>query len=646
MSYNIRNSAGQVVVNVPDRHTDKESTSLALVGYNVTNYGLDHSENFYHLLENFAFDSPPQAPVMGQLWYDTASDTMMLYSGTEWNPVGGGGGPSVGGNPFENGLSGSYHLAITDPATSVLLFFAGGKIVMILSPIDLLQSSLPANVEIQSVQYPVASRFPYGLQAGATMAQDADDYVFMGKVPQATQALFAGGGDANKPAGWSFIDLGTNSVALMISNGVIICAVSQIAVPNASLVTSVAVTVQLDDHTFQTTTMPFKSIFPGGLVQGLTFSTGFAVGGTVTLALFQQGLDDQYALITEEYKVWVDANSATASKMLLLETKFTSAAGNSSFAQAIDYILAQSTDTSATATAITALKTEFQTALGTTTWADALSKLSTTSTATTANSTDLTQLKAALQTNTGFNTFAEAINKLWVEATTDAGGTVAGWSLTLNSNGYITGIQALNGGATNNFFKVTASQFIIGDNNIDFIPFEVRNGVVYMKNAVIENLSIGTEKITGNAISTMAYTFLGGDYAIPTNGGGGDSVNFSTTRGRAAFVPAYDIMNIGFNKTSNDSTLEIVCYMNAASENDFRLAVTIFRDGVQLQQSYSVMISDGGQPSASCMTFVALDGVGAGGHTYTVRVQNLSYDGSSTLYVLSTSYVKVTEFKK
>ena len=50
--------------------TVDNSTSLNLVGKNVSNFGALQNENFLYLLENFSNSSSPPNPVNGQLWYD------------------------------------------------------------------------------------------------------------------------------------------------------------------------------------------------------------------------------------------------------------------------------------------------------------------------------------------------------------------------------------------------------------------------------------------------------------------------------------------------------------------------------------------------------------------------------------------------
>jgi microcystin-dependent protein len=83
-------SVNKGTITVSDSTLNTE-TSLSLPGRYTTAYGQAISENFLHLLENFASSTAPQRPVEGQLWYDTASgvDQLKLYDGTIWQAAAG-----------------------------------------------------------------------------------------------------------------------------------------------------------------------------------------------------------------------------------------------------------------------------------------------------------------------------------------------------------------------------------------------------------------------------------------------------------------------------------------------------------------------------------------------------------------------------
>jgi microcystin-dependent protein len=79
---------GEIVVEDGAPNTE---TSMTLPGRLSTDYGLAVNTNFLHLLENFANASPPANPVEGQLWYDTTTevDQLKIYDGTNWVAAGG-----------------------------------------------------------------------------------------------------------------------------------------------------------------------------------------------------------------------------------------------------------------------------------------------------------------------------------------------------------------------------------------------------------------------------------------------------------------------------------------------------------------------------------------------------------------------------
>lgn len=80
MPYTIKKSNGETVVVIPDGAIDEASTSLNLVGKNVSGYGFYQNENFLYLLENFAKATPPEEPILGQIWYDITAKQLKVYT--------------------------------------------------------------------------------------------------------------------------------------------------------------------------------------------------------------------------------------------------------------------------------------------------------------------------------------------------------------------------------------------------------------------------------------------------------------------------------------------------------------------------------------------------------------------------------------
>lgn len=91
MTYVIRftnNENGTLTVQDNGVNTE---TDLSFPGDRYTGYGQIIGENFLHLLENFASPSEPASPVQGQLWYKTSAtgNVLQIYDGTEWTSAGG-----------------------------------------------------------------------------------------------------------------------------------------------------------------------------------------------------------------------------------------------------------------------------------------------------------------------------------------------------------------------------------------------------------------------------------------------------------------------------------------------------------------------------------------------------------------------------
>ncbi len=66
-----------------------EQTDLKLIGKGYAGYGELIGENFLHLLENFSNPSAPSKPISGQLWWDSSTSKLKVYTGTAWQASGG-----------------------------------------------------------------------------------------------------------------------------------------------------------------------------------------------------------------------------------------------------------------------------------------------------------------------------------------------------------------------------------------------------------------------------------------------------------------------------------------------------------------------------------------------------------------------------
>jgi microcystin-dependent protein len=87
MTYEITKSDGTTLVEISDGLIDTATSSITFIGKNVVNYGELQNENMLHILENFAFDSSPVNPLVGQLWFDTATNNLKFYNQDSWKTL-------------------------------------------------------------------------------------------------------------------------------------------------------------------------------------------------------------------------------------------------------------------------------------------------------------------------------------------------------------------------------------------------------------------------------------------------------------------------------------------------------------------------------------------------------------------------------
>ncbi len=88
MSYIVNLPDGTLLTTILDGTIDTTSSSLTLVGRNYSGYGEIIAEDLVALLVNFADTTAPNNALEGQLWFDTNSNTVKVYTGTSWRNIG------------------------------------------------------------------------------------------------------------------------------------------------------------------------------------------------------------------------------------------------------------------------------------------------------------------------------------------------------------------------------------------------------------------------------------------------------------------------------------------------------------------------------------------------------------------------------
>ena len=162
MAYNLTRTDGTFLVSVPDNQINNTATSLSLIGRNAVNFGLALDENFIGLLQNWSNSYAPNAPLPGQLWYDSGNQFLKIYNGTSWKTV---------VPPFD-GASGTATVKIGPLLVDAAITLAQNKIIFVCVYDRLQASDLPEFVVINDYRYTFAFLFPTGLYPGINLPQD------------------------------------------------------------------------------------------------------------------------------------------------------------------------------------------------------------------------------------------------------------------------------------------------------------------------------------------------------------------------------------------------------------------------------------------------------------------------------------------
>ena len=165
MSYQLNRTDGSILVELIDGKIDSTSTNLTLVGRGYRGYGEVFNENFIKLLENFANTAAPSNPLAGQIWWDTATEKLKIYTGNQWKSNA---EPYVQATQPANMLSGEFWFNNRDNQ----LFFAGAENNPVLIGPSYTDSQGKSGLFVENItsvngkQYPVVKLFIGAIAVG------------------------------------------------------------------------------------------------------------------------------------------------------------------------------------------------------------------------------------------------------------------------------------------------------------------------------------------------------------------------------------------------------------------------------------------------------------------------------------------------
>jgi hypothetical protein len=82
---------GKANISLPPNTVNSTATSLDLTGQGVSLYGEYQQQNFLRLLEHFASKTAPLHPTVGQIWFNSSRNTLLVYDmNEEWVDIGNG----------------------------------------------------------------------------------------------------------------------------------------------------------------------------------------------------------------------------------------------------------------------------------------------------------------------------------------------------------------------------------------------------------------------------------------------------------------------------------------------------------------------------------------------------------------------------
>ena len=88
MAYLVNQTNGTLLATVLDGAVDRTHAGIALIGKKVTNYGEIQNENYVRITENFSSPTSPSNPLEGQMWWNSLTNVMKVFTGSNWVTIG------------------------------------------------------------------------------------------------------------------------------------------------------------------------------------------------------------------------------------------------------------------------------------------------------------------------------------------------------------------------------------------------------------------------------------------------------------------------------------------------------------------------------------------------------------------------------
>ena len=266
MTYTIQKTSGGNI-SVADSVINTTATSLALIGANAVNFGLYLNQDLVWLLQNFASNTAPVNPLIGQIWYDTTNAAIKYYNGLTWKVL----------TPPYDGMAGTATASIAGQAVAFTL--AGGQIISASTLTYLAPGVLPTSVTIDDTAYACAIRFPQGMSPGVTLATDTNWLRFAGTATTAnafaSNMTISVTGSANATV--SFNGSGNVVMPMQLSNVTVAGTYSKVTIGSNGIVTAGNVISNVD----VVNALGYTPGVANGPANSLTFGSNIIINGVV-----------------------------------------------------------------------------------------------------------------------------------------------------------------------------------------------------------------------------------------------------------------------------------------------------------------------------------------------------------------------------